>query len=196
MEHFSSAAQSGICNAPEHNIKFTCVISCSRGETVYAIYAAGSRHNGKGRGGMMKRLGAAAVILDSEGRVLLVRHTYGRLNWELPGGHAEPGESIITTATREVYEETGLAVEAEGTSGIYFDDQLDLHFFVFRCRQLDAYAIPAVKNSEIAACAFWSPTALPRPMSDLTIRRIHDALSGVGSLLPVIARPRPKCCVS
>jgi hypothetical protein len=27
------------------------------------------------------RIGAAAVVLDDSRRVLLVRHTYGRLNW-------------------------------------------------------------------------------------------------------------------
>ncbi len=139
---------------------------------------------------MAKRLGAAAVILDGEGRVLLVEHTYGHLNWELPGGHAEPGESILATATREVREETGLAVVAEALTGIYFDDQLDLHFFVFRCRRLDEALAPVPTGSEIAACAFWPAAALPRPMSDLTIRRIHDALSGVAGPLPVVARPR------
>lgn len=129
------------------------------------------------------------MILDNAGQVLLVKHTYGRLNWELPGGHAEPGESVLATATREVCEETSLAVEADDVSGIYFDDQLDLHFFVFHCRQIDPTATPVPYGPEIAACAFWPPTALPRPMSDLTIRRIHDALSGVSGPLPVIARP-------
>lgn len=40
-----------------------------------------------------KRIGAAAVIVDDGGRVLLVKHSYGRLNWELPGGGAEVNES-------------------------------------------------------------------------------------------------------
>jgi len=87
-------------------------------------------------------------------------------------------------------EETGLAVVAEALPGIYFDDQLDLHFFVFRCRRLDEALAPVPTGSEIAACAFWPAAALPRPMSDLTIRRIHDALSGVAGPLPVVARPR------
>lgn len=56
----------------------------------------------------LKKLGAAAVILNDAGHVLLVRHTYGRLNWELPGGYAEAAESIVETAIREVREETGL----------------------------------------------------------------------------------------
>jgi len=35
-----------------------------------------------------RKLGAAAVILDTQGRVLLVKHTYGPLNWELRSRHA------------------------------------------------------------------------------------------------------------
>jgi 8-oxo-dGTP diphosphatase len=52
------------------------------------------------------RLGAAAIILKVN-TVLLVRHSYGKLNWELPGGWNEPGESLIDTVVREVREETG-----------------------------------------------------------------------------------------
>ena len=137
---------------------------------------------------MAKRLGAAAVILDEAGKVLLVKHAYGRLNWELPGGHAEQGESIVATVIREVTEETGLVVMAQSLSGIYFDEQIDLHFFVFRCA-ITGYGVPVPSSPEIGACAFWSPEALPRPMHDLTIRRIHDALSGQVNPLPVTARP-------
>ncbi|HNT78415.1 MAG TPA: NUDIX domain-containing protein [Anaerolineae bacterium] len=57
-------------------------------------------------------LGANAALFDEEGRILLVKHTYGRLNWELPGGVAEPNESIVETAIREAREEIGLQVVA------------------------------------------------------------------------------------
>jgi len=53
----------------------------------------------------MERVGAAAVILNGDGEVLLVHHTYGMLNWELPGGIGERGESPTETAVREVREE-------------------------------------------------------------------------------------------
>ena len=33
-----------------------------------------------------KGIAAAGVILNSYGHVLLVKHSYGPLNWELPGG--------------------------------------------------------------------------------------------------------------
>jgi 8-oxo-dGTP pyrophosphatase MutT (NUDIX family) len=58
----------------------------------------------------MQRVGAAGLITDEEGKVLLVRHTYGRKNWELPGGMVERGESPMEGAVREVQEETGLSV--------------------------------------------------------------------------------------
>ena len=58
-----------------------------------------------------RRIGAAAVIVNDEGGVpLLVKQTYGRLNWELPRGAGEAGESPDETVLREVREETGLDV--------------------------------------------------------------------------------------
>ena len=47
---------------------------------------------------------AAAVIVDDDGRILLVRHSYGELNWEIPGGAGELGESADAAAVREVRE--------------------------------------------------------------------------------------------
>lgn len=58
--------------------------------------------------------GAGAVVVDEQGRVLLIhRHRFiiGRWGWELPAGRVDPGEIAETTARREVLEETGWAVE-------------------------------------------------------------------------------------
>jgi len=63
-------------------------------------------------------MGAAAVILDGRGYVLLVKHSYGHLNWEIPGGGAEPDESVADTAVRETHEETGLHVAVERLTGV------------------------------------------------------------------------------
>lgn len=58
--------------------------------------------------------GAAAVALDAEGRVCLLRqyrHAAGGWLWELPAGKLDPGETPFNTARRELAEEAG--VEAE-----------------------------------------------------------------------------------
>jgi 8-oxo-dGTP pyrophosphatase MutT (NUDIX family) len=140
--------------------------------------------------GTRPRLGAAAVILDDQGRVLLVKHTYGRMNWELPGGAAERGESIVETALREVREETGLDVEALHTTGIYYEPASDMLHFVFRCRPRDGDFGAKPDRLEISRCAFWPPGELPRPISDFTMRRIDDALSGATMPTPAIVPSR------
>jgi len=130
------------------------------------------------------------VILDGQGRVLLVRHGYGMLNWEIPGGMAEPGESILDTALREVREETGLAVVPRRLTGIYYEPHEEFHHFVFLCRRLDETTEIAVDPAEITDAGYWAVSALPRPISDFTVRRIHDALAGDPQVLPVAIAPR------
>jgi 8-oxo-dGTP diphosphatase len=140
-----------------------------------------------------KSITAAAVILNSHGDVLLVKHSYGPLNWELPGGGAERDESPTQTAVREVREETGLRVSAERLTGVYYERRGpggEAVHFAFRCRNLDETAIPQPDHREITACNYWSPEALPRPISDFTVRRIRDGLTEPGPVLPMAITPR------
>ncbi len=56
---------------------------------------------------------AAAILLDSRGRVLLVGNDwqgYGNVRYTLPGGVVERGESTLEALEREVREETGLII--------------------------------------------------------------------------------------
>jgi 8-oxo-dGTP pyrophosphatase MutT (NUDIX family) len=47
-------------------------------------------------------------VVRHDGRVLLVRHTYGDRAWDLPGGTAQRGEEPAATARRELHEELGV----------------------------------------------------------------------------------------
>jgi 8-oxo-dGTP diphosphatase len=131
--------------------------------------------------GRRSRLGAAAVIFDGAGRVLLVRHSYGLRNWELPGGGRKPNESVDAAVRREVREETGLEVGVERICGIYYEPKTDQHHFAFVCRPVNE-AMPRASSPEILDCGYWPLDALPKPVSDFTMRRIGDA----GSTPPVI----------
>jgi 8-oxo-dGTP diphosphatase len=61
---------------------------------------------------------------------------------------------------------------------------------VFLCRLVDETAVAFPACDEITACSYWSTDALPRPLSDFTLRRIHDAFAEPGPVLPVAITPR------
>jgi 8-oxo-dGTP diphosphatase len=136
--------------------------------------------------------GAAAVIVR-DGKVLLVHHTYGELNWELPGGGADPGESGEEAARREALEEVGVTLAIERLTGVYWEPQgaFGHHHFVFRASLAPGSPGPrAADPKEISECAWFSPDALPRPLSDFTARRIDDALSDRPAAVFVVSERR------
>ncbi len=48
----------------------------------------------------------AVIVAKTEGKYVFCKHRL-RDTLEVPGGHREPGEAILDTARRELYEETG-----------------------------------------------------------------------------------------
>ncbi|MHB1837325.1 MAG: NUDIX domain-containing protein [Solirubrobacteraceae bacterium] len=53
------------------------------------------------------RRGVKCVVTDGD-LVLLVRHTYGRRCWDLPGGNLRRDEPAVAAARREMSEELGI----------------------------------------------------------------------------------------
>lgn len=69
--------------------------------------------------------GAIALLVNTEGHILLVKQYRVSLDetlWELPRGMAEPGESILDTARRELAEETGYHVHGGTHLGETYPD--------------------------------------------------------------------------
>ncbi|MDB5083137.1 MAG: ADP-ribose pyrophosphatase [Bacilli bacterium] len=60
---------------------------------------------------------AAAVILNDEGNMLLIRGP--RRGWEFPGGQVEEGESLTQAVIREVKEESGIEIEVIKFCGVF-----------------------------------------------------------------------------
>ena len=58
---------------------------------------------------MEQEKSCGAVIFNSEGKVLIVKHNAG--HWDFPKGHMESGESEEQTALREVKEETNIDIK-------------------------------------------------------------------------------------
>ncbi|WP_112244085.1 MULTISPECIES: NUDIX hydrolase [Kribbella] len=81
-----------------------------------------------------------ALVYDDEHRLLLVQRANepGRGLWSLPGGRVEPGEDDSTALTREVAEETGLAVEVGSLVGEVERDAPGGRLYVIR----DYEAVP------------------------------------------------------
>lgn len=133
----------------------------------------------------LKKTGSAAVILNELGHVLLVKHSYGPLNWELPGGGSDDNESPTENALREVLEETGLIVSAVQLTGIYHVEQNDSLGFVFLCK-VESGTAAICDPAEITDMDYWPVDALPRPISDWTIQRIGDAIRGNSQPIPTV----------
>ena len=128
---------------------------------------------------------ASAFITDSEGKVLLVKHSYGQLNWELPGGITEPGEAVDQTVRREVLEETNLVVMPTRLVAVYYYYPQGIHHFFFACDLSDTETQIRPGGPEIVDCCYWTIDKLPRPMTEYTARRIQEANAPPAPILPI-----------
>lgn len=60
----------------------------------------------------------AVIVSKSQGKWVFCKHK-DRSTYECPGGHREIGEDILSTAKRELYEETGAVEYSIKRMGIY-----------------------------------------------------------------------------
>lgn len=110
----------------------------------------------------------AAIIRDESGRILFVRSADDSL-WSLPAGAIELGETPAQAVVREVYEETGLQVEARHLAGVFggkeyrwtYPDgnQVEYLICLFDCDVVGGILHPV--DGEAAELAYFAPNSRP-----------------------------------
>ena len=120
-------------------------------------------------------LGVRGIVVDAEGRVLLVRHTYTP-GWHFPGGGVEKLETCLLSMQRELVEEAGIEAKAEDIELVsvhanhaFFPND---HVLVYRIARWTQGK--ATSRGEIAEVGFFDPLNPPEGVSPGTRNRLGE----------------------
>ena len=125
-------------------------------------------------------LGARAMVIDGQGRIFLVKHSYVE-GWHLPGGGVETGETFLTALTRELAEEGNIVMTAPPRCTASSSTTARRGATTWRsisCATSARTSAPQ-PNYEIIEHGFFAPGALPDGTTRATRARIAEVLEGV-----------------
>jgi 8-oxo-dGTP diphosphatase len=129
-------------------------------------------------GGKRYVLSASAIILDDQGRTLLLRRSADAKSypdqWEPPGGKVQAGEELGQALCRETREETGLEVELVSLVGC---SEFELRRLWIVVLYLNARAVAGKLqlSREHSASRWVGPAELPRLLLTPPFRRLMDS---------------------
>jgi len=124
-------------------------------------------------------LGVRGLVIDGEGRIFLVEHSYVG-GWHFPGGGVEVGETLTEALARELREEGNIELTgAPVLLGMYLNRRISKRDYValFMVRSFRQNA-PPQPNWEIIAHGFFAPNALPEDTTRATRERLAEVLDG------------------
>ena len=136
----------------------------------------------------------AAVIKNDQRYLMIEEFAGGRLVFNQPAGHLEPGESLIEAAIRETQEESGYAFQPEALLGLYLwhcDEARTTFLRIAFCGQATAPAARPTLDEGIVATHWLTRAQLlareAQLRSPLVLRCIDDFETGTFYPLTVVA---------
>lgn len=123
-----------------------------------------------------KANGVHAVALSSDGKVVLVRHTYAK-GWRLPGGGVHRGEASADAMLRELREEIGLRAWTGMRHVLDFEHRPDFRRGTGALFRIDGVVFESARSLEIDSIAAFDPDMLPPETTGFTREMIEAALS-------------------
>lgn len=124
-------------------------------------------------------LGVRAIVRSTDGKFLLVRHTYTS-GWHFPGGGVEKGETATHALHNELKQETGLRIAGKPIlHGVFqnIDVSKRDHVLVYIC-DVDGDFPGKPESLEIAEIGYFDFGSLPEDTDAGTIRRMNEITYG------------------
>jgi 8-oxo-dGTP pyrophosphatase MutT (NUDIX family) len=130
--------------------------------------------------------GCRVLAFDDQGRVLLVRHSYGSGRWMLPGGGVGRREDPLKAALRELREEVGCGLLH---AQVFYRVDEPLAGTTNRVQLICGWVEgdPRPDGREIVEAVFYHPAALPANMAAALEQGMADWVRAAEAVLP----PRP-----
>jgi 8-oxo-dGTP diphosphatase len=108
-------------------------------------------------------VGVTGLGVDPQGRVLLARHRFGAPQWRFLGGFLHPRERVEDALTREIREETGLAIEVGPVLEVVTGFRWARVELVFAFRVTGG---TEALTAEVAELGWFRPDGLPEVRAD------------------------------
>ena len=117
------------------------------------------------------RDGVSVIARDVDGKLLLVRHSYGPDFWYFVGGGIDSGETPEDAARRELREEVGCEIAALKPVGT-IEETLSGAAHLAHVFTGVVDALPRPDGREIVEARFFPTHSLPEPLSPRTRARL------------------------
>jgi ADP-ribose pyrophosphatase YjhB (NUDIX family) len=127
----------------------------------------------------------AAVLVEREGKILLVRRVYDpeKGKWSLPAGFVDGGEDPQLAAARECMEETGLSVRIRGLFDVIYGQEHPRGASIVIVYRAEVQAGTLTPGDDASETAFFAASALPPLAFRATEQVVRRWAEGGGAML-------------